>query len=275
MDLMHNDSWNNRNLHGPFFKPGDLTFVMVQCPKHKFAPRWQGPFKVAKKVNDHVYVVELTDGTQVVKSLTKLKHYKPAEKYASICRPLGRQVETDLVSARVGPSLSVLPLKKKTAAPVETRQEIISSSSDDDDDPPPPVPRRSTRKRTLPILPPPTPPKIRGAARGQLHSPQVAQVSGCLKRTQRTRWWMNGSSRRGWTGTSLVQKQTVNMRTSRFSTSVWNLAMTRSSLHTCSGVHRIRRLAVGRQRRGDILSGTGAALTDTTCCRGFVCLSVL
>ena len=73
---MHANIYNNRNLHGPYFEKGDMCYVMIECPKHKFSKRFYGPVKIKKKISDHTYVVELENGKEVVKNITKMKHFK-------------------------------------------------------------------------------------------------------------------------------------------------------------------------------------------------------
>ncbi|KAL5250482.1 hypothetical protein ACHWQZ_G016276 [Mnemiopsis leidyi] len=76
LDFRYAQKHHDRNLHGPYFKQGDYCFVLVQCPKHKFAPRFRGPFEVKKVVNDHLYVVEYGPGVEKVTNICKMKHYE-------------------------------------------------------------------------------------------------------------------------------------------------------------------------------------------------------
>ena len=76
LDFRYAQKHHDRNLHGPYFKKGDYCFVLVQCPKHKFAPRFRGPFEVKKVINDHLYVVELGPGVEKVINICKMKHYE-------------------------------------------------------------------------------------------------------------------------------------------------------------------------------------------------------
>ena len=84
LDYMHADIYNNRNLYGPTFNEQDMCYILVQCPKHKYSKRFSGPFVVKKKISDHTYVIDLNDGTEVVKNISKMKHFKKnkySEKY--------------------------------------------------------------------------------------------------------------------------------------------------------------------------------------------------
>ena len=64
----------NKNIRNSPFKAGDLCFVMIRCPTHKFSPRWYGPVPILKVINDHVYVIKLLDKEKVV-NISKLKRY--------------------------------------------------------------------------------------------------------------------------------------------------------------------------------------------------------
>ena len=76
VDFMYAQRQHDRNLHGPYFKENDFCFVLVQCPKHKFAPRFRGPCRVKKVLNDHLYVVEYGPGLEKVTNISKMKHYE-------------------------------------------------------------------------------------------------------------------------------------------------------------------------------------------------------
>ena len=76
VDFMYAQRQHDRNLHGPYFKENDFCFVLVQCPKHKFAPRFRGPCRVKKVLNDHLYVEEYGPGLEKVTNISKMKHYE-------------------------------------------------------------------------------------------------------------------------------------------------------------------------------------------------------
>ena len=68
------DASHNRRVDKPF-KAGDLCLVMIRCPHHKFAPRFHGPVKIIKAINESVYVIDL-EGTEKVVNISKLKRFK-------------------------------------------------------------------------------------------------------------------------------------------------------------------------------------------------------
>ncbi|KAL5265293.1 hypothetical protein ACHWQZ_G006134 [Mnemiopsis leidyi] len=76
IDFSYAQKQYDRNIHGPYFKKGDYCFVLIQCPTHKFAPRFRGPFEVKKVINDHLYVVEFGPGVEKVTNISKMKHYE-------------------------------------------------------------------------------------------------------------------------------------------------------------------------------------------------------
>ena len=81
----HADMDFNKGIRNKPFNTGDLCFVQIRCPKHKFAPRWHGPVKIVKAVNEHVYVVKIGDIEKVV-NISKLKKYRP-NKFSSALNP--------------------------------------------------------------------------------------------------------------------------------------------------------------------------------------------
>ena len=67
----------NKNIHGPYFKEGEYCMVLINCPKHKFGPKWVGPKLVLRRISDHLYVLRWKEGQEKVTNITKLKHYTP------------------------------------------------------------------------------------------------------------------------------------------------------------------------------------------------------
>ena len=65
-DFCYAQKYHDKNLKGPYFDEGDEVFVLIQCPKHKFGPRWRGPFKITRKINDHLYCIELPDNERKI-----------------------------------------------------------------------------------------------------------------------------------------------------------------------------------------------------------------
>ena len=77
LDFQYADNTYNKNLKGPYFEENDWCFTLVNCPSHKFSERWQGPFRVCKKLGDHLYVIELDNGKEKVINISKMKRYAP------------------------------------------------------------------------------------------------------------------------------------------------------------------------------------------------------
>jgi hypothetical protein len=75
LDFQYADNTYNRNLRGPYFNEDDWCFTLINCPKHKFAERWKGPYRICKKISDHLYVLELENGRDKVFNISKLKRY--------------------------------------------------------------------------------------------------------------------------------------------------------------------------------------------------------
>ena len=76
LDYMYAKNYHDRNILGPFFKENDLCYVLINCPTHKFAPRWRGPFRVTEVVNDHLYKVHISPGQSKITNISKMKHYR-------------------------------------------------------------------------------------------------------------------------------------------------------------------------------------------------------
>ena len=51
-------------------------FVLVIVPKHKYADRWAGPYRITEKLSDYLYVVDIK-GVKKVVNISKMKAYKP------------------------------------------------------------------------------------------------------------------------------------------------------------------------------------------------------
>ena len=71
----HADMSFNKGIRSKPFTTGYLCYVQILCPKHKFAPRWHGPVRIFKVLNEHVYVVKIGDIEKVV-NISKLKKYQ-------------------------------------------------------------------------------------------------------------------------------------------------------------------------------------------------------
>lgn len=75
LDFQYSDNTYNKNLKGPYLQEGQWCYTLINCPKHKFAERWQGPYKIVKKIDDHLYVVELESGKDKLVNISKMKKY--------------------------------------------------------------------------------------------------------------------------------------------------------------------------------------------------------
>jgi len=81
VDFGYAQKYHDKNISGPFFKEGELCYVLVSCPKHKYEKRWNGPYMIVKVINDHLYVVQTSPGTESVTNISKMKKY-PVNKYS-------------------------------------------------------------------------------------------------------------------------------------------------------------------------------------------------
>ena len=104
VDFRYAQNSHDRNLMGPFFTEGSYCFVLINCKKHKFSPRFRGPFRVNKVINDHLYVVQITPTMEKVVNISKMKHY-PINKYSKkkldeVKTPVRSQVEKNTVCTR-------------------------------------------------------------------------------------------------------------------------------------------------------------------------------
>ena len=75
LDFQYSDNSYNKTVKGPYPEEHDWCFTLVNCPSHKFSKRWKGPYKICKKLDDHLYVIELEDGKEKVVNVSKLKKY--------------------------------------------------------------------------------------------------------------------------------------------------------------------------------------------------------
>ena len=74
LDFGYADSAYNKKMLGPYFEKDDWVFTLIECPQHKFEKRWQGPFQIIKKIDDHLYVIDLGSRDKLV-NISKLKPY--------------------------------------------------------------------------------------------------------------------------------------------------------------------------------------------------------
>ena len=64
----------NKNVTEIPFKVNDHCYVKINVSK-KWSARWTGPWKILKKISDHLFIV-LVDGKEKVVSVTRMKVYK-------------------------------------------------------------------------------------------------------------------------------------------------------------------------------------------------------
>ena len=74
LDFGYADNAYNKNLQGPYFQQGDWVYILIECPSHKFSKKWQGPYQVTKRIDDHLYVVDLGSRDKLM-NISKLKRY--------------------------------------------------------------------------------------------------------------------------------------------------------------------------------------------------------
>ena len=136
LDFQYSDNYYNKNLKGPYFEEGDWVFTLINCPKHKFSERFQGPFKVIKKISDHLYVIELDDGKEKLVNISKLKRYVRS-KYSP-------QRVLDPVAPEFIPTLNTTPLTDEkvdaelaspdnTSSPISLELEIVPAHDPEDE----------------------------------------------------------------------------------------------------------------------------------------------
>ncbi len=111
----------NKRLQGPYFSVGDMCLLLDLYPKHKYSKKFQGPFQVKEKINDHNYIVEVNGKNKVV-SISKMKWYPKDSKYnRAQVTPL---MEDDKTTAKTKDTLK---------GRVTAKMDDSNSSSDEDD----------------------------------------------------------------------------------------------------------------------------------------------
>ena len=141
----------DKRTRGPFFEVGDMCLLLELWPKHKYALKFRGPYKIVEKISDHNYVVDV-DGDKKVVSISKMKHYVP-NKYSAV----------ESASNRAGDVNEHVPSKSK-----HKKSKVItkSDSSDDDNDVIVTMYRPKTKRRSPRLAD-----KSRKALPSQAHSP--------------------------------------------------------------------------------------------------------
>ena len=139
VDFLYAKNQHDRNRLGPYFKSGDLCYVLINCPTHKHSIRWRGPLLVNKVINDHLYVVQVSPGQEKVVNISKMKHFT-RNRYNIGRYPAPGVPNTDQQIAVHNSSKVQQSLDQKTKRPA-TKSSIIfppdsddSDSSDDDDE---------------------------------------------------------------------------------------------------------------------------------------------
>ena len=121
-DFCYAQKYHDKNIKGPFFEQGEEAFVLINCPKHKFGPRWAGPYKISRKINDHLYCLDLPNDEKRIFNIGKLKRYvrnRYSPKQQQIVKPV---VDTS-------PSVNVSDNTRK-----QVHHESESESDSDSDD---------------------------------------------------------------------------------------------------------------------------------------------
>ena len=62
----------DKKIWDPEFSIGEQVYVKINCPVHKFAPRWKGPFSIREIMSPYLYVVQTGRKSSIV-SVAKLK----------------------------------------------------------------------------------------------------------------------------------------------------------------------------------------------------------
>ena len=134
LDFQYADNTYNKNLRGPYFEENDWCFTLINCPTHKFSERWQGPYKICKKISDHLYVIELGNGKDKVVNISKLKRYTPSRfspnkmnPEAPEFKPIEQPPQTESTRTSEGDADPEGGLEV-TLEPVNCRQEELNSS---------------------------------------------------------------------------------------------------------------------------------------------------
>ena len=110
----------DKHVRGPYFKEGDLCFVLVIVPKHKYADKWAGPYRITEKISDYLYIVDVKGGKKVV-NVSKMKVYKP-NRYSQLGeKSVIEKISTDNKNVR-----------HKTTKKSKKSQELSDSSDDGD-----------------------------------------------------------------------------------------------------------------------------------------------
>ena len=116
-DFKYSQKFHDKNLHGPYFKAGDYCFILIQCPSHKFSPKWRGPYRVTKTISSHLCVVQISDTEEKVCNISKMKHYTISK-----------------FSPRLNPEATDYAPKSSSTEGSQSQKEDQSSESDSEDE---------------------------------------------------------------------------------------------------------------------------------------------
>ena len=115
----------DKRARGPYFEKGDICFLLVIVPKHKYADKWAGPYLITEKISDWNYIVDV-NGVKKVVSISKMKPYKP-NKYSELnLMSVHGNIPTDDKIVRHKPSAK----KRQTSSDSSDDGEVIISIRD-------------------------------------------------------------------------------------------------------------------------------------------------
>ena len=136
-DFLYSKHQHDRNILGPYFKAGDLCYVLINCPQHKYSIRWRGPLLVKKVINDHLYVVQITPDTDKVTNISKMKHFARNKhnrnKYALPVTHSGAQPALPITHSGAQTALPVTQSGAQTATSDTHAGELNNDDSDEDE----------------------------------------------------------------------------------------------------------------------------------------------
>ena len=165
LDFGYADSSYNKQVMGPFFNEGDWAFSLIECPRHKFSKRWQGPYQIIKKIDDHLYVIDLGPENKLV-NISKLKPYvkskyspQPLNPEAQLFIPpstVTPDVTTrdETAQERDGAEIAFLPPPEQDQRKDTTHRTPANPNSPPSPSPPTPIPSPPSSSPS----PPPSPP---------------------------------------------------------------------------------------------------------------------
>ena len=123
VDFQYMDNAHNKRKNGPFFNQGDWCFTSIPCPKHKFSQRWSGPYEIVKKLDDHLYVVQL-DNREAVVNIGKLKKYQKPK-----CNQIRPEAAEFVPNSETRPIVSKQPAARREE-PAAIAIEITTETTD-------------------------------------------------------------------------------------------------------------------------------------------------